>query len=102
VSTITLVLLFVVLVFSSSCSLADIAKSWSDSCAMASSFILSRFLNDWFSSSSSSTLLCISAPCPRHAINYKKAGNGQFYGRISIVIVAVSVVNLGPARIRIG
>src|SRR5215212_458548 len=48
---------------SSSCSLVDIAKSWSDKCAIASSFTLSLSLNELLSSSSSCTLLCISAPC---------------------------------------
>jgi hypothetical protein len=39
------------------------AISWSDRCAIASSFSLPRSLTAWFSISNSSTLLCMSAPC---------------------------------------
>src|ERR687886_883240 len=48
---------------SSSCSLVDKAKSWSDKCAIASSFTLSLSLSELLSSSSSCTLLCICTPC---------------------------------------
>ena len=41
--------------------LADKDTSWSDNCAMASSFTLSRCLSDWFNSSNSSILVCMSA-----------------------------------------
>ena len=47
---------FLVVVLSSFNFLVDSTISWSDNCAMASSFILSRFLSDWFTISSSSTL----------------------------------------------
>jgi hypothetical protein len=49
--------------FSIESNLAVNTISWSDKCAMASSFSLSRSLIDWFSTSNSSTLLCMSAPC---------------------------------------
>jgi hypothetical protein len=46
-----------------SCNLVDRTISRSDNCARASSFSLPRFLRDWFTISSSSTLVCMSAPC---------------------------------------
>ena len=54
--------------FSIESSLAVNAISWSDKCAIASSFILSRSLIAWFSCSNSSTLVCISAfPIGEHS-----------------------------------
>jgi hypothetical protein len=52
----------IICLLSISCNLSDRATSWSDSWAMASSFTLSRCLSNWFYSSNSSILLCISAP----------------------------------------
>jgi hypothetical protein len=48
---------------SSSCNPVDMARSWSDSCAIASSFTLSLSLRELLRSSNSCILLCISAPC---------------------------------------
>ena len=55
-----------------SCNLADNDTSWSDKCAIASSFILSRSIIDWSSCSNYSIFVCISAPCLSSWLTFRK------------------------------
>ena len=63
--------------------LAVKAINWSERCAMASSFILSLSLNDWFNSSSSSILLWISAPCLSSWCTFRNVRYGPTFLNIS-------------------
>ena len=66
-----------------SCILAVKATNWSDRYAIASYFILSLSLNDWFNSSSSSILLWISAPCLSSWCTFRNVRYGSIFLNIS-------------------
>ena len=61
-----------------------------DKCTMASSFSLSRSLIDWFSCSSSSTLVCIPAPCLKDDERLRMSSKVQSY-EISLLSLNLSL-----------